>query len=330
MLKKLTVLFISLILILSFAGCANNTSNSVATVNDEKIAKEYFEFYFTQLKNTMQIQPGDTTWENATLEGKTALEYVRERALQSVVEDKLIEMKAKEDGVKLTSEDKKNMNTIKQQWVSQFGSNDKFVKAIKDNYGIDEEQFDYMLEVVYYRNHIIDKYVDDNSVDVPNYYKNNIAKVKHILIATVDLSTAMPLPADELEAAKNTIAEIQEKINSGVDFDSLVAEYTQDQDTFYYVGEGFSLASDGSQGSSMVAEFQEASLGLGNGQISDVVESAYGYHIIKRYESDDAMYNISKDTLTSVLKNQQFVNIMDEWRKNAKIEVNEEVYNSYR
>ena len=328
MLRRMFNIILCIILALTLCSCASD--DGIATINGESVDEACFNFYFTELKNAMQNQHGENAWQDATLDGKPALEYVRERALQSAVEDKIIMIKAKEDGILLTEEDKKSIDYTKQQWINQYGSENAFLEAIKTNYGLTGEQFDYMLEAVYYRIRVIDKYVSLDESDVKEYYGKNIAKVKHILIATVDLSTGMPLTEEEVNKAKQKVQEIQSKIEDEVDFDTLVAEYTQDQDVYYYVGKGYALASDGSQSGGMVPEFETASFELDVDEISAPVESAYGYHIIKRYENDAEMYEISKGTLSDIIKSTKFVGIIDGWKKSMDIVLNEEMYNSYK
>lgn len=320
MLKKIVNVLLVFVMLFSLSACENN---SIATIDGEKIDTEYFQYYFTELKHNMQQQYGEDAWQEATLDGKSALEYVRERALQSVIEDKLVMMKAKEDNIKLTDEDKESIKTVKKQWIDSYGSESAFKDAIKSMYGISVGQFDYMLEAVYYRKHIVEKYVnDDMSRD---FYNKNIAKVKHILIPTIDLATNLPLTGDKLEASNKKLALVLAEIQKGTDFDSLVAKYTEDQDEFYYVGEGFSFNYDGSFGSGMVEEFEKASFSLNVGEISGVVETQFGYHIIKRYENDEAMYRISEDSLSDVA----FSQVIEEWKTQKNIVKNESVYNSF-
>ncbi len=321
MLKKIFAISICFVMLLSFTACK---SNSVATIDDEKIDSAYFQYYFTELKSSMQQQYGENTWQDATLDGKPALDYVRERALQAVIDDKLIMMKVAEDGIKLTDKDKEGIASVKKQWIDNYGSQSAFEDAIEELYGISESHFDYMLEAVYYRNHIIEKYVTDE--DSQNFYNENIVKVKHILIPTVELGNNIPLTAEKLKLAEEKLELVLSKIENGVDFDTLVAEYTEDQDTFYYVGEGYSLNVDGSLGSGMVSEFETAAFALGTNEISGVVESPFGYHIIKRYENDEAMFNIADETLSSIL----FSDVIQKWKEQREIVINESIYNSYK
>lgn len=75
--------------------------------------------------------------------------------------------------------------------------------------------------------------------------------------------------------------EILSMAKNGEDFDALVAEYNEDpgMNTYtggYYFGEG-----------QMVQEFEDATKALAENEISDIVETPYGYHIILRLPLDD-------------------------------------------
>lgn len=107
---------------------------------------------------------------------------------------------------------------------------------------------------------------------------------KHILIAFPD-----DIEKDENgnipESAKaETLAkakEVLEKVNNGEDFDALIKEYGEDpgmksQPDGYYFTKG-----------RMVQEFEDAAYALEIGATTGLVETSYGYHIIKRLDLDD-------------------------------------------
>ena len=97
--------------------------------------------------------------------------------------------------------------------------------------------------------------------EVAAYYTDTFMAAKHILISD-----------------KNTASSVLSKIKKGEDFDKLMAEYTEDP--------GIETNPDGYVFTSgeMVAEFENAVKALKVGKVSDLVESDYGYHIIKRIE----------------------------------------------
>ena len=95
---------------------------------------------------------------------------------------------------------------------------------------------------------------------------------KHILIPFEE-------NADDNSKAetKKKAEDILAKINAGEDFDKLREENSQDPGQ---PDAGYTFANDGT----MVQEFTDAAFALKPGEVSKVVETQYGYHIIKRVE----------------------------------------------
>lgn len=87
------------------------------------------------------------------------------------------------------------------------------------------------------------------------------------------------------EEALELANQIKDAVDNGTDFDELMNKYSEDT--------GLSQCPDGylfTYGS-MVAEFEKASFDLDLNDISDVVTTTYGYHIIKRIPVDEKYYD---------------------------------------
>ena len=95
--------------------------------------------------------------------------------------------------------------------------------------------------------------------------------VRTILIKTyrMDNGRRVEYTPEEKRSALARIAEIQQKLVDGVAFEVLAADYNEDTRTEYSFGRGI-----------MPKEFEEAAFNLGAGEISDIVETEYGYHLI--------------------------------------------------
>lgn len=99
--------------------------------------------------------------------------------------------------------------------------------------------------------------------------------VSHILVSSRDEDDPKAK-----EAAAKKAEEIMSKINAGEDFANLARTYSDDQSSAKKGGE---LGTFGP--GKMVPEFEEASFALKNaGDVSPVIKTSYGYHIIKLHE----------------------------------------------
>lgn len=110
------------------------------------------------------------------------------------------------------------------------------------------------------------------------------AKVSHILISTRDLRSGVEY-AEEVKLQKRRLAEqLLERAKKGEDFRKLARENSDDFE---------SKAQDGMytfpRGGRIPPEFEAAAFSLKPDQISDVVRTVFGYHIIKLYEVIPAM-----------------------------------------
>jgi len=101
------------------------------------------------------------------------------------------------------------------------------------------------------------------------------AHVQHLLLMTIDPATQAPLSADQVAAKRKQIDALLVRARSGENFSNLVAQYSEDPGSKATGGEyNFGRGQ-------MVPEFEAASFSMTNGQISDVVITKYGFHIIK-------------------------------------------------
>ena len=118
-----------------------------------------------------------------------------------------------------------------------------------------------------------------------------------------------------------------EKAQAGEDFNALMEEYNEDPgepEEGYYFPTGV-----------MVQEFEDASFALQDGEISDILETSYGYHIIKctdYFHVDNQVDDINqvpkdiKKYVSNVVKTQAASTAYSEWleqyKKDADITVN--------
>ena len=125
---------------------------------------------------------------------------------------------------------------------------------------------------------------------VKKFYADNPAKfeapetvrVAHILIGTRDMATSQDLPADVKQAKRKQIDDLLKRVKAGEDFTKLAKQYSEDPGSKDTGGE-YTFARG-----QMVPEFETAAFMLKKGEISPVVTSTYGYHIIKQLDKTPA------------------------------------------
>ena len=141
-------------------------------------------------------------------------------------------------------------------------------------------------------------------------------KASHILIK-VDAKA----DEDQKAEARKKIEEVQQKLNDGGDFAALAKEYS----------EGPSSAKGGDLGyfrrGQMVKPFEEAALALKPNEVSDIVETRFGYHLIIVYDVKPAQtlaYADVKDKINQRMKQEKVekeaVQYVDKLKKDAKLE----------
>ncbi len=118
---------------------------------------------------------------------------------------------------------------------------------------------------------------------VYNIYSDSFVLAKHILI-TFGENT------DEAKAeALKKAEEIYSLAVNGADFDALIAEYGEDPGMLYNPG-GYMFTYG-----EMVEPFEKAAFELDDNEISTPVETAYGYHIIKKYPLTKEIFTANTD-----------------------------------
>lgn len=172
--------------------------------------------------------------------------------------------------------------------------------------------------------------------EVKKFYETNdaafkqpeLARASHILIATKDFKTGQPLGEEERKAKKAKAEKILERVKKGEDFAKLAVEVSEDPGVKDNKGEyKFARAKDDAR-RAMVPEFEAAAFSLRAGQISDLVTTDYGYHIIKLYEltpAKKADYDEVRQRVMDFLTQAALEKQMPAYFEKVKLEVGVEI-----
>jgi peptidyl-prolyl cis-trans isomerase C len=138
------------------------------------------------------------------------------------------------------------------------------------------------------------KFYDENGAQ---FKKDSQVKASHILIGVEPTATA-----EDKKKAKEQAESILKEIKAGKDF----AELAKAQSTCPSKTQGGDLGFFGK--GQMVKAFEDTAFGLKKDEVSGVVETQFGYHIIKltdKKEAETVPFTEVKDKIINFLKNQK-------------------------
>ncbi|MSU26831.1 MAG: hypothetical protein EXS27_02815 [Pedosphaera sp.] len=125
----------------------------------------------------------------------------------------------------------------------------------------------------------VQKFYDENP---KRFEQPETVRAAHILLTTVELASKQELPPDKQKAQRALIEALLKRARAGEDFGKLAKEFSQDPGSKERGGEYVFPRGQ------MAVEFETAAFSMSLGQISDVVTTKFGYHIIKVLERNAA------------------------------------------
>lgn len=237
---------------------------TVFTIGDYEVGFDEFRYAFNNIS------------KNLAAAGEIDETALKEQALAYSKEQAAIRSLASKAGITLSDEDKKTVDEDIQLQMTMAGGEDAFKTSLKDSF-ITEDVFRRFTEsqVLFekYLAHIIETKYES---DILKNIEENYVHVKHVLISFPDDKKLADVTEEEKKTTKQKADDVVAKINGGMSFEDAMKEYSQDPGQ---PEEGYSFTFG-----EMVKEFEDKAFELKVGEMSEAVETDYGYHIIKKYE----------------------------------------------
>lgn len=293
------------------------TGGVAATVNGAEVKEDTVTTYIQQYRTSQGMEEEDV-WGQWLADYDYTPEQVREEIVNFYINQELIKQAAKEKNVEVPDTE---IDEYVDQMKSYYESDEKWQEAL-ESAGFTEDEYREEVRISLLEGKVQDAVApsegatDEEVIEYVMSTYNGAKKSSHILFAAEDEATA---------------ADVLARINAGeLDFAEAAKEYSTDG----------SASTGGDVGwdklSSFVQEYTDALALLEKDQVSGLVTSEYGIHIIKCtdvFTLPEGTTDISlipedflqpaKSTIEATNKSEAYENWYAEYKESADIVINE-------
>ncbi len=307
-LRKIVLMGLMALISINVIACNKST---VAKINDVKISKEEYKKIESFLYATGII-------ENEEKDSK-----INNDILSFIIDNEVAYQYAQREGIKVKdSQINDKLKDIKNIMNNNFVYKEKLKEA-----GIDEnflkKQIKKDLLVSKYRQNFI-KDIKINDKEIKSYYKNHKddfkiqeVRVSQILISTLD-EDDNPVSREQREKLKLKAQKILDKVNNSKDFEKYAKKYSDDKNSGKYGGDlGFFSKDDKN------IDFTKEVFKLDKNKNSVLIETSYGYHIVKVTDKRVLTKTLedSKEDIKLKLLNEKYLKHIDSLYKKGKVTI---------
>lgn len=270
------VIFLGLLLIFATAFTRTETA---ASINGEKITKDQLNAKLTEMYG--------------------------EDILDSLITNKVIELEAEKEKVKVTGNEIDEELTKLQE---SYGGEEAFAAALEQN-NVSMDRIREDIEIYLLAEKMIGASIEVTEEEMQTYFEEN----KDSFNQKEQVQASHILVEDEAAAKK-----VRTELDNGKDFAELAKEYSTDASNadnggeLGYFGKG-----------EMAEEFEKTAFGMDVGAISEPVKTEFGYHIIKvidKKAAKTAAYDDHKEEIEELLFDQKIQSKYAGWLEEKKAE----------
>lgn len=323
-LRKYAALLLALGIAMSMTGCGSGIGTKVVLTTgfgkDEVFRIETSScslpeimVYLTNIQNRYESVYGTEIWDT-NVDGVTLEQNVKDIALAQIAQIKTMNLMAEHYEVELGDEEKAQVenaadayyNSLNDTEIEKLGVSKKMIRELYTEFALAEKMYQYTIK--------------DINPEISDDEARTIT-VQHILIKTYALDgTGKKIEYTE-QAKRNAYkeaCEVYDLVQEGGDFDELIRKYSEDDKSTYSFGKG-----------EMDEAFETAAFNLGKDEISDIVETEFGYHIIKclnTFDKDETDAN--KVKIVDQRRAEAFGQEYDAYVETLTRKLNEELWDS--
>lgn len=298
---------------------AVNSGELIAMVGDIRIYYNEAMVYLKSVQENYETEYGKDIW-NADIfgDGKSFGEHIKREVLDQITELKIIGEKAKEEGITLTEDEQAEATAHALEHFEGLSDADI------GRYLITKE----LLEKVYTDNMLAEKAFEILTLNIDTNVSDLEAKqitIQQILINSAEVDeegNIIPFNAEERENAHDKAKALLQQAKETEDFYSLAETNSEAETIEYTFGRG--------QGPAEYSEaFEQAAFTLKSGEVSDLISTEYGWHIIYCVTdfNKDATIQV-KENIIEERRTKLFSDLYAGWSADYDVVVNSEAWDA--
>ncbi len=297
-LKRLASLVIVAALALTLVSCGGYKYGSsvdktvVAKVGKFEVTADEYNYFYLNAK--FELDRGfESYWTN----NPDADELLKSRVEAMLKNRYAVDTLAAECAVSLDKDDLESINEEAEAAAEYYGGSEGFAEALAESNMTGDLYYELTKQALldeklrYYYIAEFSGYVLADDKTLLGDLDKNFARMKQVFIENE--------VNDDILANKALAEDIAKRARSGEDFDALIKQYGEDD--AQHIEDGRYLTHG-----MMLEPIEEAVYALDEGEISGVVESTLGYHVIKRLPMESDYIDLHFEELRELYKNRVY------------------------
>lgn len=284
----------------------------IMTIDNVKVGYDEASVYIRELKDQYQTTFGDTIWSYDLGEGRTFADMAKDEVIDQISQLKIIGLMAPGLGIEITKEEKLEISeNVK-----------KYLNSVSDEFKVKHAVTEELMTKIYTDNLLASKVFEVTTNDVNTEVSEDESKqitIQQILIRTRGEDkngNEIKLTEKEKKQALAKARKLLEQAKEQEDFYSFAEKYTQDIDVEYTFGKG-----------EMPKAVEDAAFSLKTGELSGIIVSEDGYHIIYCVSDyDEVATDEVKETIIEERQNLAFEEAYATWSEKYEVDLNKEMW----